>query len=516
MGVIMHKKLFFTLVFILTFPTLGSCTKKAESLPPGISIGEGISDISLTGNEDFPFSDRTPYDGEEIFFGMGASYPTNWPSHWPDYLPYQPLDDVPSGELSIMVGTAPSRAFHETMRQFFNEQYPGMTVNPIEYNSVEDITAALSAGNTPDIIDMGGQRFFGLTRYGFFTDLNTFINSDGTLKREDFYENILKALEVDGSLYYLVPYIKYDFVKIHFDYYARLPESVREKDILTTDEMTALYKDMFNETDGELPFIYSNQLSYASTYLTFNDDEYVNYPERYHRLGVDYTEKLDVLKHFEPDYNENNYRSRYTANIQSFFYVFPYDYTRLLDYLLDSRGLNNRMARFEFGADANIDGKDNHAGRWILDGTDKGDAFSAGGSVLSIPVDARNKELAWEYIKFALMRGPEYRKLSNEVWPPKFWGHSIHRPSFFTQMYNELTQLFILNYERKLPTSTYDAMVETADWLDKRNKIVTAYSDALWMDKAMANGLFADIKNGTLTTRDAARSLDAYFTEVFK
>jgi hypothetical protein len=206
-------------------------------------------------------------------------------------------------------------------------------------------------------------------------------------------------------------------------------------------------------------------------------------------------------------------------SIKSLFYVFPYDYTRLLDYLPNTMGmLLNRLqqARIEIYENANIDGADNHIGRWVLDGSARGDAFGAGSSVLSIPADTRNRELAWEYIKFTLMRGPEHRKLSNDAWPPHFWGHSIHRPSFFAQMYNELTQSYVLNTGRQLPTSTYDALVDAADWIDARNKTVHTFNAATGADMAKATRLFADVKSGIITSDGAADSLDAYFKEVFK
>lgn len=76
-----------------------------------------------------------------------------------------------------------------------------------EYNTEEDYSAGLTklkaemlAGNMPDIIDLNGMPMEQLAAKGLLEDLYPFIDNDPEIKREDFFPNILSALEVNGKL----------------------------------------------------------------------------------------------------------------------------------------------------------------------------------------------------------------------------------------------------------------------------------------------------------------------------
>lgn len=87
----------------------------------------------------------------------------------------------------------------------------------IELTSYADYTdgadrmnTAMVSGNIPDVIIMGTQTYntVPVENYiskGLFADIYEFIDDDPELNRTDFLENVLKAYEVDGRLYQVVP-----------------------------------------------------------------------------------------------------------------------------------------------------------------------------------------------------------------------------------------------------------------------------------------------------------------------
>ena len=78
----------------------------------------------------------------------------------------------------------------------------------MQYNTEEDPSAGLTkfttelmAGNGPDIIPMNSVPYRQLASRGLLEDLYPFIEADDEIRREDFFPNLLEALEVDGGLY---------------------------------------------------------------------------------------------------------------------------------------------------------------------------------------------------------------------------------------------------------------------------------------------------------------------------
>lgn len=76
-----------------------------------------------------------------------------------------------------------------------------------EYNTEEDSSAGLTklttellAGTVPDIIDLSGLPYTQLASKGILADLYPYIDSDSGFSRDDFFQNVFKALEVNGKL----------------------------------------------------------------------------------------------------------------------------------------------------------------------------------------------------------------------------------------------------------------------------------------------------------------------------
>src|SRR5699024_7767816 len=81
-----------------------------------------------------------------------------------------------------------------------------------EFNTEDDYSAGLTrlnteiiSGKAPDILVVDGLPVEQYAARGLLEDLYTYLDSDGELSRDDLYQSILSALEIDGKLYTAAP-----------------------------------------------------------------------------------------------------------------------------------------------------------------------------------------------------------------------------------------------------------------------------------------------------------------------
>lgn len=67
------------------------------------------------------------------------------------------------------------------------------------------LNTEIMAGNVPDILDINSLNYVQLASKGIIEDLYPYIDSDPELNRDDFFANVLGAMEVDGKLCATVP-----------------------------------------------------------------------------------------------------------------------------------------------------------------------------------------------------------------------------------------------------------------------------------------------------------------------
>lgn len=77
----------------------------------------------------------------------------------------------------------------------------GANTNP----GLTKLNTEIMAGNVPDIIDVAILNYVQLASKGIIEDLYPFIDADEELDRDDFFANVLGAMEVDGKLCATVP-----------------------------------------------------------------------------------------------------------------------------------------------------------------------------------------------------------------------------------------------------------------------------------------------------------------------
>lgn len=94
-----------------------------------------------------------------------------------------------------------------------NDKYRIEVNDYSEYNNEENgydagltkLNTEIMAGNVPDILDISSVNYVQLASKGIIEDLYPYIDADEELNREDYFENVLAAMEVDGKLCCTVP-----------------------------------------------------------------------------------------------------------------------------------------------------------------------------------------------------------------------------------------------------------------------------------------------------------------------
>ena len=128
----------------------------------------------------------------------------------------QSLSDIPE-QIELTLGGLFVR--HDVQQQVveFNRRNPQYRIQIVEYwdfMSGEDFSAALQrfhadllAGNIPDILELSPETPFDLyARRGFLADIGAHLDADSQLSRSDLVESVARLLEVDGTLYTVVPH----------------------------------------------------------------------------------------------------------------------------------------------------------------------------------------------------------------------------------------------------------------------------------------------------------------------
>ncbi len=130
----------------------------------------------------------------------------------------------------------------------FNREQEDCCIEVVDYDVYEDpgtrLNLDLAAGKIPDIINAGSDSISmeRLAKKGIFTDLYPLMEKDEDVNKEDFIPSVLKALEIDGKLYYMGS---------HFSINALVSgkDIVGDSEGWTMDEMEAAYKKMGKDAE---------------------------------------------------------------------------------------------------------------------------------------------------------------------------------------------------------------------------------------------------------------------------
>ncbi len=251
---------------------------------------------------------------------------------------------------------------------------------------MDDLSVKLLAGEAPDLIFCLGDFNNDFAFSGLLYDLNEFIENDETFVKEDFFMEVLEAWEIAGGLHSMPTIFLFNSVRFRQD--------VLDGVGISVDEMESVdYKFLFD------------------TYYTVLDSGL--FPEITHLGRPEYVGKGPLTSEERASAFD---RESMTVSFES---------EEFLDFLNTTNGYD--ITDIPFGT-LNIDGADFFFQRdeYLVEGatsvtgnavqlisnqanaskvipitTSEGELLIKGNNV-SIPKDAKNPELAWEFIKYCI------------------------------------------------------------------------------------------------------------------
>lgn len=216
------------------------------------------------------------------------------------YLTKTPASEVPQKE-EILFGTM---WLNQSVRKSiidFNKSSAKYRISVKEY-STDDYMSGLTqfnnditSGNGPDIIDISNIDYKQYVSKGVFENLYPYMEKDG-VNKADYLENVLKAYEVDGKLYGIVPqfYITTTIAKA---------SKVGEVPGWTLSEML----DFVENSEAENIFQYAGRESIFYYCIYNNIDEFIDWETGECRFnGDDFIRVLEFANKFPEEIDYNN------------------------------------------------------------------------------------------------------------------------------------------------------------------------------------------------------------------
>lgn len=251
-------------------------------------------------------------------------------------------------------------------------------------DAVTKLNNDMISGNLPDIIVLDSN--LPVNSYiskGLLADLYQFMDNDETINRSDFVESVLKAYEVDGKLYELIPSFNMQTI-------IGKTSEVGENPGWTMDEFIALAdanpdKSIFGAEMSRDNFFNSiinacggSFINYTTGECSFNSDEFIKVLEFSNRFPkeIDYDALYADDSYWQE--SQNQYRSGKTLLNMEYMYSF----TQMRE-----------LEQGRFGEPITFKGYPGAAGN--------GSAFNAN-TEIAITSKAANPEGAWEFVKYFL------------------------------------------------------------------------------------------------------------------
>lgn len=276
-----------------------------------------------------------------------------------------------------------------------NDKYRIEVLDYSQYNTDDDYQAGLTkltteimAGNVPDILALSQLPYDQLASKGLLEDLYPYIEADGEYTKEDFFPNVMAALEVDGKLYQVCPSFSIQAV-------TGASSVVGDTPGWTYEEFNAALASMPEGCDAFDVYTIKDTILQAG--VSMDMDKYVDWTTG--QCSFDSQDFIELLKFTDNfpetfDYetydwsSEDDTYTRISSGKQMLLGSYIYDFTDIMYY------------------DAYFGGASTYIGYPNLSGEpgnmlslDRGYAMSA---------SCANKDAAWEFLRIILSE--EYQK----------------------------------------------------------------------------------------------------------
>ncbi len=251
---------------------------------------------------------------------------------------------------------------------------------------VENLRVSLASGDVPDLIFDAGSFIETAATSGLIYDLNEFMDSDPEYVREDYFETVIEAHEMEGKLYQYPRYFSYVVFRFRQDVMDELQIDVEElngvdyrflHDTLEKINKSGKFpeiKYIGREGREGQAFFYEDELAACinneTMEISFNTAEFIDYLN----AGMAY------------EAGEENHGGFYVDGPENLFETDSHFVEGLFNQALNVTKINMPQ---------------NNVTQAVPLLTSKGSVFVTSETV-AIPKNAKNPELAWEFIKYCI------------------------------------------------------------------------------------------------------------------
>ena len=267
-----------------------------------------------------------------------------------------------------------------------------------EYESSFDAyNEAVLSGDVADIINVDMTQYKSMARKGLYADLNELLENDADINRKDYFENVLKAYEIDGKLYAMPTSFAVSTLMGSKEVWGD-KENVTLKDLKSVmdsvpqnvtlmDYMSKNYF-MFTMTQGMI----GNFVNWETGECSFDSEEFIAV--------------LEMANTFPKEFNYENQTMSTPEKLQSGnVLLYGEAFYEISGY---------QVAKEFFNGESVVIGYPEVAGN--------GGLIQNTGNLLAISNESEYKEAAWEFVKYLISE--EYQ--SNYI----YWQNPIHKGAF--------------------------------------------------------------------------------------
>jgi len=160
----------------------------------------------------------------------------------------------------------------------FNKIYPGVEIILTTYNSDAEkyraqVSAQLISGTAGDILDAGVFSYMELADRGFLADFYPLMRQDAGFNKDDYYMNVFKGLEYKGKLYSFPVYFYYSLIGVNNVFSEDLAGRFKQYCEISTREMLDLYQGLNDRGNHYIDRNFDAIIAIRDNYGDFVDHE---------------------------------------------------------------------------------------------------------------------------------------------------------------------------------------------------------------------------------------------------
>ena len=351
-----------------------------------------------------------------------------------------PYQDMPlSGEITVY--TCQNGTDIENKANAYMLLNPETIINLVKYRDedeyIKNLKSNLATGR-PDLFETPPSFFIEHANLTYLTDINKMLKNDNLFDINDYYYNVIEAMELEGKLYAFPTHFNLVTAVVNNTINPKLTEKTDEYEGITFYDMVDIY-DEFIAVTGGYYLLSPHYIDIAFRYC----DDLVDYSNG--KVQVNIPNFIDLaastvnsMKYSQDDYLEM--MQRLTSSYVR--YYFDYGVNHVTDKELSNHcvfHLSNIM-NFQYNFLCDERGAPSFAKMKPFVNT-KGEAYVIPLQCYGINSGTKNEELAWDFLKFIsqtdesnsafLSKGLPVYKLNAEKYILNFIKNAIRNPNIF-------------------------------------------------------------------------------------